>query len=127
MKPLGAHWGRPMATLMQYPALSPREDPPRLDRKKLLIFMLVLPWLRVTVGIELRTSSLFRWPLPRSPILGTFRVSHSDGAGCGDPVTYSSFTYNRLCEHEPVGQYCPPPNQPHCEEGRCQQRLLARH
>ena len=46
--------------LMQYPALFPREDPPELDQKKLLISLLVLHWPRVMVGIELRKSNLFR-------------------------------------------------------------------
>ena len=42
--------------LTQHHALSPREDPLKLDQKKLLISLIVLSWPRVMVDIGLRTS-----------------------------------------------------------------------
>ena len=44
--------------LMQYPALSPRKDPAKLDPKNLSISLLVLPWPRILVDIELQASKI---------------------------------------------------------------------
>ena len=69
--PSAYHILRPGGSILtQHHALSPREDPLKLDQKKLLISLIVLPWPRVMVGIGLRTSNLFRWTLTHSPNSG---------------------------------------------------------